>query len=889
MERNLLEREIRDLNVKKDYFSSNPAIGPNYSNQPSPAKDWCSIRERAAYFAIESELDWLDFSNEKKYPEGRIIKEGEKLKGESTYRMIEYLEDYWTVVRGDKLNPPEYQDINPTDSAKDSAKDNIAWSAAFISWVMSNAGIEEADGFLFSRRHLTYIVQALSNARKNDFAKPIHLVELTEPVAVGDLICRNRRPEKGLPMTNYTLDSLAKKYLDKSDNVIDFNQVRGVAHCDIITEIFEDNGKRYIRAIGGNVSNSVTQQSVKGNVVNIEIDQNNVIVKKASDVFAIIKLGYCNYNNKNIDSSLKKNSSKSKLDGLKLVKDNKLISQKSNLSFREFEDKILINPIYGGITLQINPNKSDLIGIPDKTYREYIKQLQKDLISLGFKFKSVVDGKFDFDTECCVREFQIYAKMPNVAFQRLRPIYLNFYSEFFGSTPNTNIFQGEIDGIVTPKVANLIQFWISNGYKCPVIVQPWEMEDKDGVNRLSIHNNQDNIWKFNEVTSTNWTNDKEKSFPIRMFARDYSGYYSVGNDYNDIGKRAAIIRKNKKGVKIKISEGPSSEGRGSASTEITPEDILDKKLLDLSDSERSTFMVIRAVSNVECEGFLDRINAYDRAFLSFGPYHWIIGLSTSSGFEGGGELPAFIAFVKQKKPQIYERAFGFFGLKINFDWSDVKNNFYNSGSKNYSNGRFAIIRKNKIYSMENGSRGVEMGNYFRSWHWLYRFIMATRMFQPFRKCIWDFARLRIRDISSIEIKGFGFTNDKGIEKNPTISEIFTSEKAFAMILRIHVFLPAQVINLSSVKSKKHLELRQALTNSFIKMKEKNLAVKNYSQWTDKHQEFLIAEILGVFNDNDDLTNTLGRLVNEPIFRNIRLFASKDSFKFNSDNLPSPVV
>ena len=40
----------------------------------------------------------------------------------------------------------------------------------------------------------------------------------------------------------------------------------------------------------------------------------------------------------------------------------------------------------------------------------------------------------------------------------------------------------------------------------------------------------------------------------------------------------------------------------------------------------STFRVIKAISELECMGVLDGMNAYDSAILSGGPVHWTLGL-----------------------------------------------------------------------------------------------------------------------------------------------------------------------------------------------------------------------------------------------------------------------
>jgi hypothetical protein len=280
------------------YYSRN-GYNPNYpynggtSEQVTPAttqKDWCAIKQQIAYILGQAELDWFEVYDPK-YPNGRVILESEKLNG--SYRMLSYLEEYWKAVRGISANPPSYQNINPATEALYSAQSHPErgiWSAAFVSWVMRESGIEESDGFAFSVRHITYVVQALSNARKNDFAKPIWLLDNSTPVEVGDILCFNRSV-KGR-MTNHTLNGLARNYLDANNNIKNLEHVRGSSHCDVVKEIIVENGKKYAIVIGGNKGRGTVTTSTNP----IELLDNNAIknpsrVRNPGSCFGIIKVG----------------------------------------------------------------------------------------------------------------------------------------------------------------------------------------------------------------------------------------------------------------------------------------------------------------------------------------------------------------------------------------------------------------------------------------------------------------------------------------------------------------------------------------------------------------------------------------------------------------------
>lgn len=284
------------------YYSRN-GYNPNYpynggtSEQVTPAttqKDWCAIKQQIAYILGQAELDWFEVYDPK-YPNGRFIKEnelekdinGKEIKGK--YRMTETLEEYWKAVRGSSQNPPNYQNLNPARAALASSVD-MAWSAAFVSWVMRESGIEESDGFIFSARHITYIVQALSNERRKDVTKPFWLKDVSTPVEVGDILCFNRANDNNV-LSNYTLNGLAKTYLDSNNNVKDLEKVGGVSHCDVVKEIVIENGVKYAYAVGGN--KGIKGQGKRGWTVNnvlIKLDANNVIVNP-DKCFGIIKVG----------------------------------------------------------------------------------------------------------------------------------------------------------------------------------------------------------------------------------------------------------------------------------------------------------------------------------------------------------------------------------------------------------------------------------------------------------------------------------------------------------------------------------------------------------------------------------------------------------------------
>lgn len=130
----------------------------------------------------------------------------------------------------------------------------VPWSAAFISYVVRQAGAGSA--FRYSAGHSYYTVAARNNRLANN-SNPFKAYRTSETAPrVGDIVCKNRG-------AGVTYDSLRE----------------GVpTHCDIVVEV--QPGR--LITIGGNVSNSV-----KATVVNI--DANGRITTPG--YFAIIRVG----------------------------------------------------------------------------------------------------------------------------------------------------------------------------------------------------------------------------------------------------------------------------------------------------------------------------------------------------------------------------------------------------------------------------------------------------------------------------------------------------------------------------------------------------------------------------------------------------------------------
>jgi hypothetical protein len=113
------------------------------------------------------------------------------------------------------------------------------WSAAFISWVMCEAGLGDNSQFQRAIAHWSYIDQAI---RARDGSAPnagyVAYDPGDEPILPGDLLCSSRRPA-------YRTVTDRRRHLG----------VGARSHCDIVVKV--DEKEQRIYTIGGNVRRSV--------------------------------------------------------------------------------------------------------------------------------------------------------------------------------------------------------------------------------------------------------------------------------------------------------------------------------------------------------------------------------------------------------------------------------------------------------------------------------------------------------------------------------------------------------------------------------------------------------------------------------------------------------
>jgi hypothetical protein len=163
-------------------------------------------------------------------------------------RVAASIAGYWTVT-------PEGSWIVGTQNDRWNGPDGIAarwnapWSAAFISWVMCEAGFGATTQFQRAIAHHTYIDQAI-RARDGRAPQAAFVAYDIGETAIepGDLLCSARRP---------VYRTIAERRRHTG--------VGARSHCDIVVKV--DEARERILAIGGNVRGVVSLKLLPGDRV----------------------------------------------------------------------------------------------------------------------------------------------------------------------------------------------------------------------------------------------------------------------------------------------------------------------------------------------------------------------------------------------------------------------------------------------------------------------------------------------------------------------------------------------------------------------------------------------------------------------------------------------
>jgi len=454
-------------------------------------------------------------------------------------------------------------------------------------------------------------------------------------------------------------------------------------------------------------------------------------------------------------------------------------------------------PVYGGV--QRSADAGDTL--PPAGTIGYIAQLRRDLAELGFgpaysyQAGEASAQQFTVDLELAVRELQIAATYPNVAWQGVQgqPV---FYADTLAPVENEWRYGGPISGVVNAGTRTLIGTWLDRQLRCPIIIEARAKDAKGNFTQRYAAADSDNVWR----------DDQLKDTAPRFYARDLSGQFALEADSARAGRKIDDVPVGAWTSTPPFGSGPWAPAPSQVwkEREVLPEVFLGAPFSGLTAAQRSTFRVVRAVAEVECTGYFDVYNAYDSAIFSIGLCHWTIALTKAGKISDAPELPALFAYMLGRGGTDAEEAtavLGRYGCSLDRQWpggtsreaagTDPHGPWYPSERKYVA--RVALDGEADGETILQGNELARV-QWFRHWHWCHRFAMAARTRPLFRRRMWDYARFRLRDLLATPWVPALMTTDPGGGTRPaTVGDLFTSERAAGLLLRWHVNAPGDLL------------------------------------------------------------------------------------------------
>ena len=338
----------------------------------------------------------------------------------------------------------------------------------------------------------------------------------------------------------------------------------------------------------------------------------------------------------------------------------------------------------------------------------------------------------------------------------------------------------------TPRHGAALTAWADGGWRCPVVAR--EMQ--------GTAVGTDNVWRYDEVTNP----------ASRVVIRDLSGMWTHPADRaTDTFHRAGrFVAGSNNGPVALAPEDVWAQAELLPTAEDPTETVQSMSLI-----RRSTFKVVRAVSERECMGYLDSVSTSDSAVLEAGIYHWTFGLPAGL-VKAPGELAGFAAFFEFFDAAAFDATFTRFGLRPLRRWRQLDG--VATGRPLLTPERTYVTWWARPHDLNNPIEDSSVAsNRFRSWHWFHRFQMAARTMPAWRRAMYAMARIRIRDILSTPWgKKTGTDGVPDIAGQPaTIGDVVSSERGVALLTRWHVFRPQDIVNANASGS----VLRTALTTA----------------------------------------------------------------------------
>lgn len=471
----------------------------------------------------------------------------------------------------------------------------------------------------------------------------------------------------------------------------------------------------------------------------------------------------------------------------------------------------------------------------------FVRDRKAELSELGFGELGLADNSYGRRVRWAVREFQIYAKMAQIATEPAGST--GEYSQRLNPIANPRIYDGPANGFLNAMTRERIALWIraASRYRCPVVVTA-----RTGATYQGVAPNGDNLWLHDQITNR----------APRMHVRDLSDHYVLppadARDVSVAGNRHIVLGyyqpdgQGGPNMEPLLHSWSSMELRSDPMTGVAETAMA---TTPVHAGLWSTYLTMLPTIAAETSLRFDIVNAWDTdATISVPFFHYNLH---------AGELNALLAYVEARAPQTFERAIGFFDASPEARWPDTEN-FQGKRTTNLQ------IAQTPGYRFTNVSREQGEENQFKTWHWFYRIVMANRVFPEWKRVAFDFARWRLNDLRAQAMSGKPDGNDAIVPNGApgqtvTIGDVFTSELVVGMLLRWHVKRPSHIvldvanpdgsgrINVAGPKLWDALKKAQTpATNGGLTL-DWGISV---ATWTSSHEAAMIAGILSEAGDID---------------------------------------
>ncbi|WP_064713573.1 hypothetical protein [Rhizobium bangladeshense] len=433
----------------------------------------------------------------------------------------------------------------------------------------------------------------------------------------------------------------------------------------------------------------------------------------------------------------------------------------------------------------------------------WVNRLKAKLKQMGF---GALDDSLPL--EQTIREFQIAAKSPIAARARSNPapelpipeaqLALRHFGDLVAAQ-NFDPYSGMVTGRANQRTRELVDRWHRDELRSPLLIVAYKDEDLDAKGRPKAGVKP----AFNDL----WARQEVKNSKLRMFAADFTrrldGSDLSESDLEPIGFYASFGSGGPNTLK------PNADLRVEKA-EVTPERLLSLDQADLIEAMASggtgeladiasSFKIIRAVSECENLGYLDQINAYDNAGLSYGPCHWAMAGAVGNP-KGPTELGGFAAYLRYLERE---------GIAPDADvllpqgmaaWIGRDNDASSiarstSGAAYYSQLCFLDDRGRPRAMTSDGVRSM-----VPSWRSFYRWVQIGRRCEQIGLGTWRMALRRLRRLAGVTIVVPSTT--EGIPSTLIqMGDAFSSELLMAQLMRWNVKAPGGVVIGSGDKEK----------------------------------------------------------------------------------------